>query len=731
MERPHAAWETPGTLFLLFLMTWVVVEMFLPFMPTAVHAQDPTPIPAPPWVDVVADGEGGAGGQVVGPNEPSWSGAAITLTPGNLRTVGDYRCATWESGSPQTVRLFNVELLLYGVCLKVDTTNSAAEVELHLDPDSDFTELAALSTATSSAFSQVIWELTSGTDLYEDQPYVYGETRSGSTNSNVSTSFILKETAAASTRLTPVNTSAVSATSPARTYRKSDGNNSTLNYCTEKGYYDYYDTNTNANYNRYTNRDFYCRTTLSAVTDGTATRLKLYTALSTSSPNYEADGTTVKPPANLDVTRDAITRANPTLTWTLYGPVSSYQVERQENIALGDTTEWGNKRTFTVYGTRAGKDEWTDTGAKSEKTYQYRIRASSASKWSEWSDYALSPGPRGISISAPGNVALTRNAQNTAVTVSWTSPYEGHDGYALQRRVLVDADGNSFFGNVINLHPDAFLPVSDLSYSDASILPEGTYEYRVAAVLDGTVGDYSAWARTSPRMAEFGEPPKDLRLRGGGEYRYGTREVWLEWDDVPGAQEYEVFSESFSLSGRAGSATNTVSTASIFLTLRESSNFLVRGVRRDTANCGPSPCYTAWSIPLSVAYSSEDAGVPPAAVLPPMATPSANAASVREGLEAVVIAIEEPTGLDANEDILINLAALVLSSGLGLVCYGVGVKARRPGIGIGGGAALGLLTMFLCIRTAEVPEAWGIAVLLILSLSAVLAVILHLRRAAA
>ena len=708
MERQHTARETLGTLFLLAVMTWIVADMFAPFLLNTADAQTPTPVPA-----------------------PSWSGNGITLTPGTLRTVGDYRCATWDSGSPQTVEIFNVELLLYGVCLNVDTANSTADVELHLDPASDFTELAALSTATSSAFNQVIWELTNGNDLYEDQPYVYGETRSGSTNSNVSTSFILKETAAASTRLSPVNTSAVSATSPARTYRTSGGSNSTKNYCTEKTYYDYYDTNTNSNYNRYSNRDFYCRTTLSSVTDGSATRLKLYTGLSTSSPNYEADGTTVKAPYNLDVTRDAITRANPTLTWTLYGPVSRYEIERQENLAFGDTTQWGNKRTFTAYGNRAGVDEWTDTGADSEKSYQYRIRAYSASKWSEWSDYALSPGPRGITISAPGNVALSRSSDNTSLTVSWTAPYEGHDAYAIQRRVLVDVEGNSFFGNVVNLHPETFLPVASTAYTDSTILPGSTYEYRVAGVLDGTVGTYSDWARTTPTVASFGEQPKDLRLRGDGEYRYGTREVWLEWKEVPGAGGYEVQILNRTPGGPGSEAMETVSANTVFLTLRGAVDVTVRGLRSDTANCGDTLCYTSWSIPFHIPFSSGEAGQNPASELPPLATPNANAAAARAGLEATIESIAEPTGLEVNEDILINMAGLILSSGLGMVCYGIGVKARRPGVGIGCGAALGLMTIYLCIRTVEVPEAWGIAVLLILSLGGVMAFLVHLRRMAA
>ncbi len=151
----------------------------------------------------------------------------------------------------------------------------------------------------------------------------------------------------------------------------------------------------------------------------------------------------------------------------------------------------------------------------------------------------ISAGVQPLDLPAPGNLEVLRGRDNASVTVQWTSP-DGEVHWTVQRQELVIVESSTIFANATTL-ADA-LSSTTLTYTDTSIAPGRTYEYRVAAVQGGVVGDYTDWARVTPFDPSLGKAPENLHFVDDETARLldDRREFWMRWDDIAGVDDYEV-----------------------------------------------------------------------------------------------------------------------------------------------------------------------------------------------
>ena len=241
-------------------------------------------------------------------------------------------------------------------------------------------------------------------------------------------------------------------------------------------------------------------------------------------------------PTRLSASRSADS-ATATLSWELFGPVSEYEIEREQAITIEAentaTTQYGNTTRFVVEGTVGGVDDYADETVDPRYTYRYRVRARGGKdSWSSFSGWAISGGQTSVNLEAPANLDVSRAEDNASVELSWLRPAGDFDAYAVQRQELVVVEGSTIFANPVTLVDD--LSDTTLTYTDSSILPGRTYEYRIAALQDGEVGNYSEWFRVSSlqhqpgrRSAELppgpqpeaGRPPRTVDAVGQGGWR--------------------------------------------------------------------------------------------------------------------------------------------------------------------------------------------------------------------
>ena len=397
--------------------------------------------------------------------------------------------------------------------------------------------------------------------------------------------------------------------------------------------------------------------------------------------------------------------------------MSEYEIERLSAVAVsvGDTNriEYGDPSRFNIDGTIAGVDLYADSTAEANKTYQYRIRArGDTDDWSSWSSYIFSGAQPDADIDAPSNVSLDRADDNSSVTVEWSAPSGDFDHYTLQRQELVVQDSSTFFANAVTLG-NPWLSTASLEYEDTAILPGQTYEYRVAAVKDDLVGEYTDWARSSPVDKHLGPAPDNLQIESDSAYRF-RREVWLGWDEVDGADDYEVGVLKSELATGLETLESLVYTDnSYFHTGFSRAAVRVRARKHDDDLCGAGTndyCYTAWSGWLPLGFTPVFEVESPDGVLNPP-TPDADVTKLRANFVSVLEAAFAPIGLAVATDVLLNLGVLFVAViPAGLAAWR-GRLTGMLGIGLGDGVAYFIMTLALGVRLLQLPESWLIGAL--------------------
>ena len=407
-----------------------------------------------------------------------------------------------------------------------------------------------------------------------------------------------------------------------------------------------------------------------------------------------------------------------TFTWDVPADIiTEYEIERREaltvSVGILSRIEYGNLKRFVIDGTLTGVvEEYEDNTVRASRTYQYRVRLQGGEDlWSSWSDYAFSGEKPGVDIEAPTNVQVARNAANDEVTVTWTAPDGELDNYTVQRQELFKDGGSTFFANTSTLGGASWLPTSSTSYTDSMIFPARSYEYRVAAVKDDLVGEYSDWFRTVPANLEYGEPPANLRLHDSTA-RDDRREYWLAWDEVDGTTDYELERLILSPDGRQTVTPGIIVTEPMYFQTGYTLNrWRVRGRKSDADLCGSGTddyCYTGWTGWFQVGFQPLHKVETPAEATESTRS-TAVQAEVDEFHSSVVSFVEDTmsiSGVTVDGQGILNTGVMVA----GVIPAGIATwRGRRTGmigIGMGSGVAYFVMTLALGVRLLELPVSW-------------------------
>ena len=630
---------------------------------------------------ILVAGSGGSIQAYEGPAEPEVLGATVTAP---VSVYGDWKCLRSPAGV--NLRLNNAALTVHGFCAQAPGVSSM-DVEIHMADSTSYSDLQRFVTATGGT-----WEFhESGapdSEIYRD--------RRDSDSGDIAFTEDVGEMA---------NSNRLGFATVAKSITDAD--------CVEL----------------ITRGGFTCdRTALSTLLASDTGVLQFFL----SADNAFESAVVPLAPDSISVSRTA-DYETATVSWTLYSAVVEYQLERlvAVTVSVSDATriEYGDPVTYTITGTQAGIDEYEDSTVEANRTYQYRIRAKGADDtWSDWSDFVFSGGQSAAAVESPANLELSRGP--SSVVASWSEPSGEYDNFTLQRQELVVVEGSVLFANVVTLHAtgSAWLPATDTMYTDDGILPGQTYEYRVAAVLGDKVGEYTDWFRITPTNTSLGTAPDNFRfLDTMDTVREERREFWMEWDEVPGADTYEVHTLVYNIrTGGQSMDKAIVSDATFFETAFGRVELRVRGRKSDADLCGAEAddyCFTDWSGWYGVRFT-------PAITIaaPPTAddTSDADIMELRTAFEEVVEGVMEPSGapVDAGRvaEFLVVVAGLVMG-GMSLV---LAWRRGMAPLGFGMGAAILILILFAGWRLLGTNAAWPVAAQAVVAVAGMVAAIRQL-----
>ena len=405
-----------------------------------------------------------------------------------------------------------------------------------------------------------------------------------------------------------------------------------------------------------------------------------------------------------------------TIEWVLYDAVTEYEIERstavQVNVADASRIEYGDPITFVVSGTQAGIDEYEDNTIQAHRTYQYRVRARGAedASWSAWTSYVFSGAEPSVDLPAPGNLELVRSSDS--VIASWSAPAGELDNYTLQRQELLATQGSTFFGNVVTLGDGTWLPGDSTMYTDDGIVPDLIYEYRVAAVRDDQVGEYTDWFRIGPVDTSLGVAPDNFRLVETGERVLDERyEFWLEWDENVSADDYEVQLVSFDqgLSGGQDITTHIVTDPTFFQTAFGRVALRVRARKQDDTMCATAAddtCLTDWTAWHDVRFTPKFTIDAPE---PVDASSDADLMEFRDAMQSVVETALSPLGADVNPMQVFEFGVLAAALGIGGASVVLSWRAGMAPLGVGMGSAALVLVLFAGWRLLGTNLGWAVA----------------------
>ncbi len=151
---------------------------------------------------------------------------------------------------------------------------------------------------------------------------------------------------------------------------------------------------------------------------------------------------------------------------------------------------------------------YSDTAVVAETQYRYRVRAVNSVGPSGWSNTLT------VATAPPAATGLTATALTArSVRVAWTDNSAAETGFEVERGAGSPGAG---FAVVTTQGPNA------TSYTDAAVVPETTYSYRVRVAGAGGKSGYTAEASVTTMLAA----PTGVSLEGTTD-----RSVTLSWDD--------------------------------------------------------------------------------------------------------------------------------------------------------------------------------------------------------
>ena len=421
-----------------------------------------------------------------------------------------------------------------------------------------------------------------------------------------------------------------------------------------------------------------------------------------------------------------------TLAWENDAYTEEYEVGRLAAVVVqaGDASriEYGDPVTFTVPGTVAWVTEYTDTVAP-ETVYQYRIRAMGRNDatWSTWTSYVFSGAQRqAADLAAPANFRLTRGDED--VVISWTDPGGTFTDYTLQREELITHDGSALFSNRVTLG-SPWLTGASTTYTDATIFPGRTYQYRVAAVNNDQVGEYSDWSRAAPVDTSLGSPPANFRLASAeGRILGDRREFWTRWDPVLGADDYEVQVLAHTLPPLSAQSAESfvVTDNAFFRTGYARTDVRVRARKQDSALCGSGSddyCLTGWSAWATAIFTPDvEAEIPPE----PDDASDTSLEELRTDTEEIFEEVIAPLGADVDGTVVIEILSVAVALGLAGLSLSLSWRRGMAPIGVGMGAAILVLVLLTSHRLYGIPLSMAIGAQVIVGVLGIIALVRQL-----
>ena len=177
----------------------------------------------------------------------------------------------------------------------------------------------------------------------------------------------------------------------------------------------------------------------------------------------------LSPPSNLAA---VATSAGIDLSWQDNSDnETGFKIERK-------TGAGGNYQQIATVGANVIK--YSDTGLSGDTTYYYRVRASSDSGDSSYSNEASATTPLQTIPNAPGSLVAVA-ISSAQIDLSWQDNSDNESGFKIEHKT--GAGGSSRLVATVgpNIH----------TYSDTSLIEDTTYYYRVRAYNDAGYSPYS------------------------------------------------------------------------------------------------------------------------------------------------------------------------------------------------------------------------------------------------
>jgi fibronectin type 3 domain-containing protein len=248
-------------------------------------------------------------------------------------------------------------------------------------------------------------------------------------------------------------------------------------------------------------------------------RVRALNAAGTAGPHSEPRSVTTLPLAPLAPAPPTYTNIGSTsvrVRWAGVEGATSYDVER----GLSAGGPWGSS------GTAIAATELDDGTVQPNTTYWYRVLARNAGGSGDWSAASsVTTGP-----GAPGAPTFS-GVLARSVTLLWTAPASGAESYVVERASASGTDWSEVGSTVA------------LTWTDATVAPDTTYQYRVRGVIGTTRGDPS----TAASVVTLPLPPAAPAAPTCSPV--GETTVPVSWMSVAGATSYDV-----ERTGPAGSA---------------------------------------------------------------------------------------------------------------------------------------------------------------------------------
>ena len=195
------------------------------------------------------------------------------------------------------------------------------------------------------------------------------------------------------------------------------------------------------------------------------------------------------------------------LSWTGVEGATSYDVERAPSV----DGPWGPS------GSGIAGTTHVDSTLSANTTYWYRVTARNAGG----SGVPSAPSSVTTGPGAPGTPTFSDVGAN-GVTLSWTAPASGADTYLVERASASGTDWNTV----------ATVPA--LTWPDATVAPDTTYQYRVRGGIASVFGDPSPAASVTTLPL----PPAAPTTPTCGPV--GETLVTVSWTAVTGATSYDL-----------------------------------------------------------------------------------------------------------------------------------------------------------------------------------------------